>query len=76
MVAGDRVVVGSDDGRVYVLGLADGKEIWNYDIGQAIQGSPAVVEDHILIGAAAFTRASMAAAVTRTRSFSTGVSMI
>ena len=50
VVAGGRVVVGSDDGRVYVVSLADGSEVWNYDIGQPVQSSPAVVDGYIVIG--------------------------
>jgi outer membrane protein assembly factor BamB len=30
--------------------LADGKERWNYELGQPIQSSPAVVDGHIVIG--------------------------
>ncbi|MCC6235237.1 MAG: PQQ-binding-like beta-propeller repeat protein, partial [Verrucomicrobiales bacterium] len=29
----------------------DGKELWNYEIGQPVQASPAVVQGHFLIGA-------------------------
>jgi outer membrane protein assembly factor BamB len=50
VVAGDRVIVGSDDGRLYIVSLADGKERWNYELGQPIQSSPAVVDGHIVIG--------------------------
>jgi outer membrane protein assembly factor BamB len=33
-----------------MLSLADGKEIWNYEIGQGITSSPAVVNGKIVIG--------------------------
>ena len=50
VVVGDRVVFGSDDGRLYVVGLADGKESWSYEIGEAITASPAVAQGMIVIG--------------------------
>ena len=51
MVADGKVIVGSDDGRLYMVSLADGKELWQYEIGQPVQSSPAVVDGHIVIGA-------------------------
>jgi outer membrane protein assembly factor BamB len=44
-------VVGSDDGRLYILDLKDGELIWSYEIGAAISGSPAVAQGKICIGA-------------------------
>jgi outer membrane protein assembly factor BamB len=45
------VVVGSDDGRLYVLDLASGERRWAYDVGEAIAASPAFAGGLILIGA-------------------------
>ena len=50
MVCGDKVVIGSDDGRLYLVSLKDGKDLWSYEIGQAIESSPAVADDKIVIG--------------------------
>jgi len=50
VICGDRVVVGSDDGRVYMVSLNDGKELWSYDIGQAVDSSPAIAEGKLVIG--------------------------
>jgi len=50
VVCGDRIVVGSDDGRLYMVKLADGKEIWNYEIGQPLTSSPAVIDGIVVIG--------------------------
>jgi outer membrane protein assembly factor BamB len=44
-------VVGSDDGLVYVLSLADGRQLWSYEIGRPIKGAAAVVEGRFVIGA-------------------------
>jgi outer membrane protein assembly factor BamB len=49
-VAGDKVVFGSYDGRVYIIGLADGKEQWSYELGQPVVSSPAVADEKIVIG--------------------------
>ena len=45
------IVVGSLDGRLYCVEVADGKERWNYEIGAKISGSPAVAGGVIVIGA-------------------------
>jgi len=44
-------VVGSEDGRLYLVKLADGTEVWNYEVGQAITSSPAVVNGRVVVGA-------------------------
>jgi len=50
VVCGDKVVVGSDDGRIYVVSLKDGTELWSYEIGQAIGTSPAVADGKVIVG--------------------------
>ena len=51
MVAGAKVVFGSDDGTLLRLVLvAEGKELWSYEIGQAVASSPAVADEKIVIG--------------------------
>ena len=49
-VCGDKVVVGSDDGRLYLVSLETGKELWKYEIGQPIGSSPAVAEGKVVVG--------------------------
>jgi outer membrane protein assembly factor BamB len=44
------VIFGSDDGNVYMLSLAEGKEVWSYDLGQAVASSPAVAAEKIVMG--------------------------
>jgi len=43
-------VVGSDDGRVYLVSLKTGKELWSYEAGQPIGSSPAIADGRIVIG--------------------------
>lgn len=50
VIAGDKVVFGSDDGRLYMIGLGNGQLLWSYDIGQAISSSPAVAGGVIVVG--------------------------
>jgi outer membrane protein assembly factor BamB len=50
VVAGSKVVFGSDDGTLYVVSLEEGKELWSYEIGQAVASSPAVADEKIVIG--------------------------
>jgi outer membrane protein assembly factor BamB len=50
VIVGDRVVFGSGDGRLYVVSLADGKQLWSYDVGRGVASSPAVVGGRIFVG--------------------------
>ncbi len=49
VVVGDRVYIGSADGRLYALGLADGAEKWKYEGGGGFTGSPAVADGRLVI---------------------------
>jgi outer membrane protein assembly factor BamB len=44
------VVVGSEDGRLYVIRLSDGSGVWSYEIGQPITSSPAVARGMVVVG--------------------------
>jgi outer membrane protein assembly factor BamB len=49
-IAGNRVVVGGGDGKVYVLDLASGKLVWEFEAGAGFTASPAVAAGRIVIG--------------------------
>ena len=44
------MVVGSEDGRLYMIRLSDGSKVWSYDIGQAVTSSPAVAKGMVIVG--------------------------
>src|SRR5947199_5122596 len=43
-IAGGRVFVGSNDGRVYGLDLASSKKVWAYEAASPVTSSPAVAK--------------------------------
>jgi outer membrane protein assembly factor BamB len=49
-IAGGRVFVGSNDGRFYVLNLANGAKLWEFNAGAALSASPAIANGRIVIG--------------------------
>jgi outer membrane protein assembly factor BamB len=49
-ICGNKVVVGSNDGRLYLLSLADGKLLWSYEIGRDVASSPAVAGGWVVVG--------------------------
>jgi outer membrane protein assembly factor BamB len=50
VVAGGKVCVGSGDGRLYVLDLARGAKLEEFDAGSPITASPAVAQGRMVIG--------------------------
>ena len=46
----DRVFIGSDDGNVYALALADGKKVWAFKTGGGVESSPLVLEGKVFVG--------------------------
>lgn len=61
-VHGDLVVVGSTDGNVYGLDLADGTVSWSYDTGSLVNSSPTVDGDDVFIGSSSGSLYSLDAA--------------
>jgi outer membrane protein assembly factor BamB len=49
-IADGRVFVGSNDGKFYVLGLADGAKLWEFNAGAPLSASPAIAKGRIVIG--------------------------
>ncbi len=49
-IAGERVFVGSNDGRFYVLSLTNGAKLWEFDAGAPLSASPAIANGRIVIG--------------------------
>ena len=49
-IAGTRVIVGSSDGKLYVLDLASGKKLWEFDAAAPFPASPAVAGGRVIIG--------------------------
>ena len=46
-LVGGRVFIGSDDGKVYALGLADGGKAWEFKTGGGVESSPLVLEGRV-----------------------------
>ena len=51
-IAGERVVVGSDDKHVYCLDFVTGEKIWAFETADAVEGSPLILGDYVYIGSA------------------------
>ena len=51
MIADGKVIVGSDDGNLYVVSLEDGKKLWSYEIGEPVIAAPAVASGIVIVGA-------------------------
>lgn len=49
LVCGNRVIACTKTGIVSILDTANGTLIWEYDTGEQIVGSPAVIKDHFFI---------------------------
>jgi outer membrane protein assembly factor BamB len=45
------VFIGSNDGRLYVLDLAKGTKVWEYEIGSPVSASPAIAAGRVVVGA-------------------------
>ena len=52
LVAGGRVFVGSNDGRVYGLDLSGGKKVWEYLAASPVTSSPAVAKGKVVVAPA------------------------
>lgn len=50
-VAGDLVIFGARDGRVYAVEAATGRGRWTYDAGARVYSSPAVANGTVYVGA-------------------------
>ena len=49
VVAGNRVFIGSYDGRLYALDVASGRKVWEFNAGAAIAASPASAAGRLVI---------------------------
>ena len=49
-VAGGRVYIGSNDGRLYVLDLESGEKLWEFNAGAPLSASPAIASGRLVIG--------------------------
>lgn len=49
-IAQGRVFIGSDDGNVYALGLADGRKVWAFKTEGEVESSPLVLEGKVYAG--------------------------
>lgn len=52
--AGDLLIVGSLDGRVYALDRANGAVRWTFDTGAAVTSEPQVADGYVLIGSRSY----------------------
>jgi len=50
-VVNNRVFIGSSDGNVYALKLADGHKLWSFKTGGDVESSPLVLQEKVFTGA-------------------------
>jgi outer membrane protein assembly factor BamB len=49
VVCNDKLIVCTKTGIVSILDTASGELLWEYDAGEQIVGSPAVIKDHFMV---------------------------
>src|SRR4051812_10822551 len=49
-IEGGRAFVGSDDGNVYALDLANGKKVWSFKTAGPVESSPLVLNGKVFVG--------------------------
>ena len=50
VIAMGRVFIGSSDGKIYSLDLADGGKKWQYDTGESVEAPPLFVDSTLFVG--------------------------
>ena len=45
-----KLIVGGDDGYLYVLDQTNGKLVWKFNAGSVIRATPTVANDHVYVG--------------------------
>ena len=51
VIAGDKIIVATMKGDIKIIQLKDGKQLQTYELGSPMSGSPAVIDQKIIIGA-------------------------
>jgi outer membrane protein assembly factor BamB len=50
IVAGNRIYIGGNDGKLYVLDTATGKSVFEFEAGGPLSASPAIADGRVVIG--------------------------
>jgi outer membrane protein assembly factor BamB len=50
VIGTDKVFIGSDDGNLYALNFADGKQMWAFKAAEAIQAPPLLADNMVFAG--------------------------
>jgi outer membrane protein assembly factor BamB len=50
VIARNRVYVGGNDGKLYVLDLQSGKSVFEFEAGGPLSASPAIASSRLVIG--------------------------
>jgi outer membrane protein assembly factor BamB len=51
VIAGEKILIATMKGDIKIIQLRDGKQLMSYELGTPVTGSPAVIDQKIIIGA-------------------------
>ena len=50
VICDGKLLFGSSDGRLYLLDAESGEKLWSYDLGSAVEATPAVWNGMVWVG--------------------------